>query len=321
MIKLLKSKYLKLIAWSVIGIFFLISISDLLYNDEISFNKIVNLVDFDLLIVGILTYLVSHLVRVFRLIIISNDFEYSFKDLMIEQYKANSINLIFPFKLGESYRIIAFKKFFKNYYNSFNLLLVERFFDFIMLILILGTALIISDVDIISIKNIFYIAVPIFILFTLFFYVFPDLMLIIHKIFIKKKLNKVNSFIINTSGKFYKSYNDIRKIVYNKIIIISILSFVIWSLELSVLFILFNSLNIPFDILVLLGVSIALSGLLPNGPLGLGGIQLAFFTISQFTDLMQEPILNSYLYSSFIFGSGIILGFILFIRSIIIKKY
>ena len=84
MIKLLKSKYLKLIAWSVIGIFFLISISDLLYNDEISFNKIVNLVDFDLLIVGILTYLISHLVRVFRLIIISNDFEYSFKDLMIE---------------------------------------------------------------------------------------------------------------------------------------------------------------------------------------------------------------------------------------------
>ena len=112
MIKLLKSKYLKLIAWSVIGIFFLISISDLLYNDEISFNKIVNLVDFDLLIVGILTYLISHLVRVFRLIIISNDFEYSFKDLMIEQYKANSINLIFPFKLGESYRIIAFKKIF-----------------------------------------------------------------------------------------------------------------------------------------------------------------------------------------------------------------
>ena len=63
MIKLLKSKYLKLIAWSVIGIFFLISISDLLYNDEISFNKIVNLVDFDLLIVGILTYLISHLVN------------------------------------------------------------------------------------------------------------------------------------------------------------------------------------------------------------------------------------------------------------------
>lgn len=320
MIKILKNKYLKLTAWSILGLLFLSSISDLLYNDEISFQKVINIVDFDLVIIGILTYFISHVVRVFRLIIISNDFEYSFKELMIEQFKANAINLIFPFKLGESYRIIAFKKFFKNYYNSFNLLLVERFFDFIMLILILGFALIISDVDIIGIKNIFYIVIPIFLFFTLFFYVFPDFMLIVHKIFIKKKINNINSIIINISGKFYKSYNDIYKIVYNKIILISILSLIIWSLELGVLFILYDSLDLPFDILVLLGVSIAFSGLLPNGPLGLGGIQLAFYTISKFTYLLETPILNSYLYTLFIFGSGIILGFVLFIRSLILKK-
>lgn len=320
MIRTIKSKYLKLIVWIIIGIFFLNSISDLLYNDEVSFDNIINIVDVNLLIAGVITYLISHIFRVFRLIIIGNHFEFSFKELMIEQFKANSINLIFPFKLGESYRIIAFKKFFKNYYNSFNLLLVERFFDFMMLILILGFGLLISDVDISSIKTIFYVAVPLFLLFTLFFYVFPDLMLIIHKAFIKKNINPINSTIISISGKLYKSYNDIYKIVYNKVILISVFSLVIWSLEISVLFILFYSINLPFDILVLLGVSIAFSGLLPNGPLGLGGIQLAFYTISKFNGLMQDPILNSYLYTSFIFGSAIVLGFLLFIRSLFLKK-
>ena len=78
------------------------------------------------------------------------EFEFQFRDLIIEQFKANSVNLLIPFKLGESYRIFAFKKFFKNYFTSFNLLVVERFFDFLTLFIFLAFGLFMSEIKLLN---------------------------------------------------------------------------------------------------------------------------------------------------------------------------
>ena len=59
-------------------------------------------------------------------------------------------------------------------------------------------------------------------------------------------------------------------------------------------------------------MAVALSSLLPNGPLGLGGVQLAFYSIGQ-TIGNPEFVNLSIIYSFYIWGSGLLISGILFI--------
>jgi uncharacterized protein (TIRG00374 family) len=249
------------------------------------------------------------------------EFNFKFRDLIIEQFKANSVNLLIPFKLGESYRVFAFKKFFKNHYVSFNLLIVERFFDFLIIFIFLAFGLFISGIKIAQLEMLTLFAVIIILLFSFSVYIFGDLMLLIHKIFVLKKISYINNIFIKISGKLYNSYINIIKIATKKVILLTLISVIIWTLECSVLLIFYDNSSLSIDLIILLCVSIALSNLLPNGPVGLGGVQLAFFTIYSISNLsIDVAIINSYIYSSFIFGSGLLVGGIFFLINLIKKK-
>ena len=141
------------------------------------------------------------------------------------------------------------------------------------------------------------------------------------KIFVLKKISYINNLFIKISGKLYNSYKIIIKIATKKVILITLISVIIWVLEFSVLLMFYNGSTMTIDLIILLGVFIALSNLLPNGPVGLGGVQLAFFTIYSISNLSTETaIINSYIYSSFIFGSGLLVGAIFFLSNLIKKN-
>ena len=65
-------------------------------------------------------------------------------------------------------------------------------------------------------------------------------------------------------------------------------------------------------ILIFLAVSVALSSLLPSGPAGYGGIQLAFYLVG-ISIGFEELILYSFVYNIYIFGAAITLAGILFL--------
>ena len=67
--------------------------------------------------IAVMLYLLSHTARVLRLIILNPVASYSIKGLWREQYKANGVSILLPFKLGESYRLIYFRTFFGSYFN------------------------------------------------------------------------------------------------------------------------------------------------------------------------------------------------------------
>ncbi len=89
-------------------------------------------------------------------------------------------------------------------------------------------------------------------------------------------------------------------------------SFVIWFLEISAFFIFFDALDGQLDLIIFLALAVSLSSLLPNGPMGYGGIQLAFYSVGI---AAHNPDLVNYsiIYSVFIFGSGLIVASILFL--------
>ena len=109
--------------------------------------------------IAVILYLLSHTVRVLRLVILNPVTKFNIRDLWREQYKANGVNLLVPFKLGESYRLIYFKKFFGSYSNSFAVLVTERFLDLFTIFLLLSLASYFSSIDIPAIKYLFYISI------------------------------------------------------------------------------------------------------------------------------------------------------------------
>ena len=167
----MENKFINSIFTTFIGLGFLYYVYTFFDLKETDFRKIFNLVEIRLIIIGSVIYLFSHLIRSFRLILMSGEHNYSYRKLFSEQFKANGFNLLLPFKLGESYRLIAFKQFFGSYTNSFSLLLTERFFDFFAIIAFFCIGLLISSADIKVFENLFYISIALFLVIALIFFV------------------------------------------------------------------------------------------------------------------------------------------------------
>lgn len=308
----MENKFINSIFTTFIGLGFLYYVYTFFDPEETDFRKIFNLVEIRLIIIGSVIYLFSHLIRSFRLILMSGEHNYSYRKLFSEQFKANGFNLLLPFKLGESYRLIAFKQFFGSYTNSFSLLLTERFFDFFAIIAFFCIGLLISSADIKVFENLFYISIALFLVIALIFFVLKDILLILQKNIILKKPSKLNQSLIKISTSIINSLDHISSTAKNKILALSVITLIIWGLEFSVFLIFYDFLQGNFDLLVLLGVAVALSTFLPNGPAGIGGVQLAFYIIGEILG-SSEALNYSLIYSFFIFGSGLIVACLLFI--------
>ena len=124
---------LKKIIFLIIGVIFIVLVFNFLKIDELKFSDIMsNYFNWKILLcIG--CYIISHCIRTLRLYIISGDVNASLKALFVEQFKTNGVNLIMPFKLGEAYRFLRFKKVFNSGFTSLNTIIIERFFDFFIL--------------------------------------------------------------------------------------------------------------------------------------------------------------------------------------------
>jgi len=312
MTDLLQQKYFKKYLYLVFGIICIAYVSSLVDFDINKINDIFKNLNYFNLSLAIFLYLLSHSARVLRLIILNPITDYSIRGLWREQYKANGVNLLLPFKLGESYRLIYFRSFFGSYFNSFAVLLCERFLDLLTIFIILSICIFFSSLSIPSLDYILFGSLILLLIIMLIYYSLEELTSIIHRIFIQKQTNSFNGFVINLTGNLIKAIKKLKKILNQKYASCLTVSFVIWSLEISAFFIFFDVLNGQLDLIIFLALAVSLSSLLPNGPLGYGGIQLAFYSVGI---AAHNPDLVNYsiIYSVFIFGSGLIVASILFL--------
>ena len=304
-------KNLITLSYLLLGTLLIYYVSKNFLDDVSSIQESLSDISIHSIVIAIFIYILSHLFRVLRLTVLCSDPLVSIKDLTREQIKANGINLMVPFRLGESYRIIAFKKFFGSYFRSFSILLCERVLDITLISLILIVATFFSDIQFDFVRNIIYISVSIMIFLLLLYFILDEFLLIIHQIFLGKITNKTNVNIIRITSVLINVITETKNIFKSKLASCLSISLIIWVLD-----ILFVDLNISKFVMIFLAASVALSSLLPNGPMGYGGVQLAFFLIGSAIGY-ENLVVHSYSYSFFIFGSGIALSAILFISSFI----
>ena len=303
----------------LIGLAFLYYVRSIIELDISSFNINLKKIDFYLIILSLFFYTLSHILRGFRLYIIADDVSISFSKLLNLQFKANSVNLLFPFKLGEAYRILSFSKILGGNLKSIITLIIERFFDILILFILLSFGTFISDQ--IQIKDIYYLYFPLVILMLILFTIISigeDSIILFQKRLLEKN-NSDSIGMLKFSTKILNNISEIKNLVQKKVKHITILSFIIWGFEIMTLLIFFKIIGFQIDVLILLGVYIAFSSLLPNGPIGIGGLQLSFFYIFSIFNIEQEFISISYIYGIVIFGYGVALGFILLLKDLIIK--
>lgn len=266
--------------------------------------------------IAVILYLLSHTVRVLRLVILNPVTKFNIRDLWREQYKANGVNLLVPFKLGESYRLIYFKKFFGSYSNSFAVLVTERFLDLFTIFVLLSLASYFSGIDIPAIKYLFYISIALLSVICIILYIFDELLIILHKIFLHKQTTKLTLTAIEISGSLIRAIKKIKSILHNKYISCFFVSVIIWALEISAFFIFLDLLEYQLDLLIFLALAVSFATLLPNAPLGYGGLQAAFYLIGEASGTIGL-VDYSFVYSIYIFGSGLLVAGYFFLRDLI----
>lgn len=233
--------------------------------------------------------------------------DFSLMSLLKTQYYTNAINLILPFKLGEVYRILEFNKVVKDGEKSFFTIVAERGIDFLLIFLGLFVAVYFTEQTFFELRTTVAIGVVFIVAIGFVFFVLPQNLRFLN-IFIAKRYNSISIVkVLKLSSKIHDSIEGIRDILTKEKSTLLVLSLVIWTLELGSFYYI-NDFLPHFKYTILLGCLVFLSGILPSGILGIGGIQLAFFLV--FRDYVgQKSIGLSLSYQIFIFLPAVLVGF------------
>jgi len=289
-------------------------------NDFNSIIENISKISFSILFVSTLVYFTSVILRYFRWKII-------YKELF-EQYKFNMLNEtiigymannIFPFRLGELYRVNRIVKSEQNKFTRvLSTIFTERLFDVISLVIIMFFAFpFIKEFDfkLFQIKNSFIIILLFLFLLVLFF-------LITRLKIFRTFLSKILIFFQDILSFF----NECKSV--NKYLKIFIFSLLIWIVESIVYFIIadyfvseISRIDLFFIILVVCSIT-NLSGIIPSLPGNLGNFEffgtLAFMAMNISSDVGATIIIIVHLV---LFIPISILGFIILaIKKLRIKK-
>ncbi len=257
-------------------------------------------------------YLLSHLLRSFRIAILLNMSNLSLKAIIEKQFYTNGVNLIIPFRLGEIYRMYSFNEIVDNYQTSVITILTERALDFFILFIGLISTIFITQVDLASLNTPLVIAF-IFILSALFiYYVLPENIRSFN-LYVAKRYNTRNTIrVLAFTGKFYEIIFELKNIIKQKVTTLLVLTAIIWLFEIAGFLFLINVL--PFKLIFLLAFLVFLSAFIPSGAFNYGGIQLGFGLIN----IIQKDFNwfdYSLIYQIFMFTPAMIISLILYIKS------
>jgi len=283
-----------------------------------NFFLISDTTNFNFLLLGFMLYLISHIFRSIRLMIMFSEKNLSLKKIINIQFTSNGINLLLPFKIGEIYRISLFARECSDSSKALYVIICERLIDLFLLIFLLFTILLVlnySSVGYPELTNIFKLSLILILISLLLIFVLPENIKELRLIFAKHFSGNITLYILEGLKNIDKSLGDLLKILRDGRTTLFTLTSIIWLCEISVFFIFYSIIGDVY-LMVFLALLVFLSSMLPAGPLGYGGIQLAFFMVG---DIIQNQnlVLYSYVYQIFIFAPAVILSAYLYLRGLI----
>lgn len=291
----------------LIGLYYLWRIRSVLTYDFLNFRSH----EFSLnILYAVVVYLSSHVLRVYRVYRVADNLNYSFVKCISLQLKQNALNLILPFKLGEAYRVVIFKDLFKSYSGSLAALFIERIFDVVIVVFLLAFGVFISDRVMFSDLGLMFkililvvTGAPILLLSG------QQILAKIHNHFLLRSLKNKDFKIAIFLGNIIEIFDSVSINISKRFLEFLVISILVWSLEITALFLMFP--NTGIDLILVLVALIAFSGFLPNGPVGIGGLHLAFYWVTQYSGGNSE--IEADFYIKYIFIPALLTGLVLLI--------
>lgn len=192
--------------------------------------RITELSSFNILRFGVLclAILLIHIIKFFRIYFILLE-EMLPLSVAIKLYaKTTFINILLPFKLGEFYKIYAYGYKLNNYPKGIYSTIVDKFFDVIILAIILGVSKCLG----LNVSMILFVALIAFIVIVLIIYHLIDSTYrYLNRFFIVRGGGSKSLGALRVLEKTHKIYLDIKTMLNGRLLVCMLLSIVAWGIE------------------------------------------------------------------------------------------
>ena len=209
-----------------INLFFLIlTIIFIIKKDLINFKQFNNPIT---LIVLVLIFIIIQLFKFFRLYVISLEENIKSVDLFKIYTTSLFVNICLPYKIGEFYRMYLIGNKNKHYLNGIIIVLMDKFFDAIVLSIMLIAISLINKVEI---QTITMLIILFLVLFFIIFTTFESTYTYLNTFFITKKENKNSVYALKMLEEVNNIYLSAKKMIRGRFPLLFLLTFVSWGFE------------------------------------------------------------------------------------------
>ena len=196
----------------------------------------------DFLVIAITSVFVN-MIKAFRLYYILSESKIP-PELYVKQYcKTTLVSVIVPFKLGDIFRIYCYGYHLKSYSKSIVYVIIDRFFDTLALLSIVLVLLMTTHEDF----DLVVTLLTLFLVLIIIVYVsLPYVCSHLKHYYLKSKATTKTLNRLLLISKIEKIYNPISNALRGKGVILCILSFAAWLLELGAVGLLYGSASSKF---------------------------------------------------------------------------
>ena len=232
------------IVYNFINAFFLLGAILLIYYSgilEMNFSAL-QLIS----LIGI--FLLIHTLKFIRIYFILLEERIEFKRMIKLYIKTTFVSVIYPYKIGELFKMYAYGNEISNYPKGIISVLIDKFFDAIILcIIIIPYGLIASE----SISMVSVILLIFIVLVSIIYFTFNSTYYYLNKFFIIKNKNKKGLIVLNILEKLNGIYKSTKELLKGRTLLLIILTFFIWLLEAVLIYFMSYYMNIKANLLTI----------------------------------------------------------------------
>lgn len=194
---------------------------------------------------ALILFALLHVIKLMRMYLVVMERNVSFERFVPAYFRTTFINLVIPYKLGEIYRIVVFKRILGSLKLGFLSVVVDRFFDTLALIVILlpYQLMVMGEV------TLPVILLTIFLVIVLMAYIlFPSSYRYLNKYIIMNRTSKRSMNALKNLEAVNEWYEYVHTLVSGRYGLMILFSIAAWVCEFIVLALFSNIIGKPFSL-------------------------------------------------------------------------
>ena len=233
------------IIYNIVNIIFLvISILLVNYTGIIDMNFSIS----ELIVLAIL-FVIIHLFKFIRIYFLLLEEGISLKRRIKIYIKTTFVSIVLPYKLGELFKMYSYGYETKNYAKGIISVLMDKFFDAVILCLVLVPYGMIQNGHISSLT---YILLAFIIVILVVYLSFESTYYYLNKFFIIKNKSKKGLFALNMLEKLNGIYISAKEMIHGRYVVLLCLTAIIWTTEALFIYIMSGFMNIKTEFVTII---------------------------------------------------------------------